>query len=144
MPCRPTVHRQARAACVASKNTADGGCHFLRTMPVCFARSPFALGFSAPIVQADMRLPSLVSSLGFSMLLVWLKKYAYFFNRMSLFSNDYGAMYRRSIIYRLLIYNMFALEMNVFGFVFSFWDVLMFSLVAGIVFSFIGRVFNDE
>ena len=42
------------------------------------------------------------------------------------------------------IYNLFQIEMTVFGFTFSFWDVFMFSLVAGVIFSFLGGVLHED
>lgn len=41
------------------------------------------------------------------------------------------------------VLGVFQVPMTIFGFTFSLWDVFIWSLVAGIVLSFIGGVFND-
>ena len=42
------------------------------------------------------------------------------------------------------VYDIFNIPLNVYGFVFSFWDVLVFSMVGGVVFKFIGGVFYEN
>lgn len=42
------------------------------------------------------------------------------------------------------IYELFQVEMDVFGFTFSFWDVFMFSLVTGVIFSFLGGILHED
>ena len=42
------------------------------------------------------------------------------------------------------VFEFFQLEMNVYGFVFSFWDVLMFGLIVGVVLKFVGGVFYED
>lgn len=37
----------------------------------------------------------------------------------------------------------FQVEFTLYGFTFSLWDVFLWSLVAGLVFAFIGGIFND-
>lgn len=43
-----------------------------------------------------------------------------------------------------MIYNLFNLKMNVYGFEFSFWDIIMFTLIIGVIFAFIRRMFYDN
>lgn len=38
---------------------------------------------------------------------------------------------------------LFQLEFTIYGFTFSFWNVLLFVVVGGLVMSFIGRLFDD-
>lgn len=42
------------------------------------------------------------------------------------------------------IYRLFNYEMTVYGFTFSFWDILMFGLVVSIVFAFVRYVFYES
>lgn len=42
------------------------------------------------------------------------------------------------------IYGLFKIEMDIYGFTISFWDILMFSLVVGLLFKFIGGVLNEN
>ncbi len=42
------------------------------------------------------------------------------------------------------IYELFQIEMNVYGFVFSFWDVFMFTLVAGVLAAFVGGFLREN
>ena len=42
------------------------------------------------------------------------------------------------------IYDLFQVEMNVYGFIFSFWDVFMFSLIVSVIFGFLGRVLHED
>lgn len=43
-----------------------------------------------------------------------------------------------------MVYNMFNIPMNVYGFEFSLWQVMMFSIVVALVFGFVGKVFRDD
>lgn len=40
--------------------------------------------------------------------------------------------------------NLFKLEFTLYGFTFSFWEVFLFTIVGGILLSFIGRLFGDD
>ena len=43
------------------------------------------------------------------------------------------------------IYDLFQIEITVYGFTFSFWDVFfMFSLIVSVIFGFLGRVLNED
>ena len=42
------------------------------------------------------------------------------------------------------IYGLFNMKMDIYGFVFSFWDVIMFTLVIGVVFGFVRRMFYEN
>ncbi len=39
--------------------------------------------------------------------------------------------------------NLFKLEFTIYGFTFSFWNVLLFAVVAGLVLRFIGGLFDE-
>lgn len=42
------------------------------------------------------------------------------------------------------VVRVFQVEFTIYGFTFSLWEVFLFSIVAGLVLWFIGRVFLDE
>lgn len=42
------------------------------------------------------------------------------------------------------VHSLFTIPLNVYGFVFSFWDVFIFSVVGTLIFKFIGGVFNEN
>lgn len=42
------------------------------------------------------------------------------------------------------VYKLFARKMNVWGFYFSFWDVIIFGLLAALAFGFVRRIFYDS
>lgn len=42
------------------------------------------------------------------------------------------------------IYELFNMPMNIYGFVFSFWDIIMFTLVFGVLLGFVGYLFNEN
>lgn len=41
------------------------------------------------------------------------------------------------------ILNFLQIKMNVFGFIFSFWDIMLFVIVSTLIFRFIGEVMYD-
>lgn len=41
------------------------------------------------------------------------------------------------------VFEFFTMPMTVYGFTFSWWDIILWSLLASVVFSFIGRLFVD-
>ena len=43
----------------------------------------------------------------------------------------------------LLIWDMFKIPLNVYGFTFSFWDVFLFTVAASIILRFIGGILYD-
>lgn len=42
------------------------------------------------------------------------------------------------------IYELFNIPMNIYGFTFSFWDVMMFSLIVGVIFGFVRHMFYEN
>lgn len=42
------------------------------------------------------------------------------------------------------VLSVFKLEITLYGFTFSFWNVFLFSIVAGLLLWFVGRLFNDD
>ena len=40
--------------------------------------------------------------------------------------------------------NLFKLKFTLYGFTFSFWEVFLFTIVGGILLTFIGRLFGDD
>ena len=43
-----------------------------------------------------------------------------------------------------MIYNLFNLPINIYGFEFSLWQVFMFGLIVSIIFGFVGRMIHDD
>ena len=43
-----------------------------------------------------------------------------------------------------MCYDALNTPMTIYGFTFSFWDVLMFMLIVGVIFGFVRRVFYEE
>lgn len=43
-----------------------------------------------------------------------------------------------------MVYDLFNTQMNIYGFTFSLWDVLMFGLIVGAVLKFVGYVFYED
>lgn len=50
--------------------------------------------------------------------------------------NDLGALLSATL-------NLFKLEITIYGFTFSFWNVLLFVVVGGMILAFIGGLFDD-
>ena len=50
--------------------------------------------------------------------------------------NDFQAMITATL-------SLFKLEFPIYGFTFSFWNVLLFAVVAGLVLRFIGGLFDE-
>lgn len=44
----------------------------------------------------------------------------------------------------IAVLNVFQVQFTLYGFTFSLWDVFLWSLVAGLLFAFIGGLFNGE
>ncbi len=42
------------------------------------------------------------------------------------------------------VFDLLNMKMNIYGFVFSFWDVIMFVLILTLLFSFVRRTFYDN
>lgn len=42
------------------------------------------------------------------------------------------------------IYNLFNTPMDIYGFIFSFWDVLIFGIVVSVVFGFVRHMFFEN
>lgn len=42
------------------------------------------------------------------------------------------------------IYELFNMKMDIYGFMISFWDIIMFSLIIGVIFGFVRRMFYEN
>lgn len=42
------------------------------------------------------------------------------------------------------IYELLNMKMNIYGFMFSFWDIIMFTLIGGVVIGFVRYLFYEN
>ena len=41
------------------------------------------------------------------------------------------------------IFQFLKIELNIYGFVFSFWQIMLFSIILSIIFKFLGGILNE-